>query len=218
VTMGDGSLLSNDARGRLRARVVPLATALARAGFTANTLTVIGFGVALAAALLAGLQWWLAAGLVSVFGAVFDLFDGAVARATGTASKFGAFLDSTLDRWGEGFLFTGIAAGCIGAGEPLVAVLAVLTLNSSIMVTYTRARAEGLGLKGDVGIAPRPERVAILGAGLILTGLSGGPAAGIPWLQIALGLLLLLTTVTVFQRIAHVRRQAGDEQRGTPEP
>ena len=216
--MGEGSLISSDARGRVRARVVPLAKALARVGFTANMLTVLGFGIALAAAVLAGLQWWLAAGLVSVFGAIFDLFDGAVARATGTASKFGAFLDSSLDRWGEGFLFTGMAAGCIGAGEPLVAILAVVTLNSSVMVTYTRARAEGLGLKGDVGIAPRPERVAVIGAGLILCGLSGGPSVGIPWLQVALGLLLVLTTVTVFQRIVHVRRQVDDQQRGTPKP
>ena len=216
--MGEGSLISRDARDRVRARAVPLAAALARVGFTANMLTVLGFGIALAAAVLAGVQWWLAAGLVSVFGAIFDLFDGAVARATGTASKFGAFLDSSLDRWGEGFLFTGIAAGCIGAGQPLVAILAVVTLNSSVMVTYTRARAEGLGLKGDVGIAPRPERVAVIGAGLILCGLSGGPGVGVPWLQVALGLLLVLTTVTVFQRIIHVRRQVDDQQRGTPNP
>jgi len=213
--MGDGSLLSNEARGRVRARVVPLAVALARLGFTPNMLTLIGFGIALVAALLAGLGWWLAAGVISVFGAIFDLFDGAVARATGTASKFGAFLDSTLDRWGEGFLFTGIAAGCFVAGDLPAAVLAVLTLNSSVMVTYTRARAEGLGLKGDVGIAPRPERVAVLGAGLVLCGLSGGLGAAIPWLQVALGLLLVLTTVTVFQRILHVRRQADDQQKGT---
>jgi CDP-diacylglycerol--glycerol-3-phosphate 3-phosphatidyltransferase len=84
------------------------------------------------------------------------------------------------------------------------------------MVTYTRARAEGLGFTGDVGIAPRPERVAVIGAGLVLCGLSGGPAAGLPWLQIALAILLVLTTVTVFQRIVHVRRQADDQQRGTP--
>jgi CDP-diacylglycerol--glycerol-3-phosphate 3-phosphatidyltransferase len=209
--MGDGSLLSNDARGRARARAVPLALALARIGFTANALTLIGFAIALVAALLAGLQWWLAAGVVSVFGALFDLFDGAVARATGTASKFGAFLDSTLDRWGEGFLFTGIAAGSIAAGNAVAAVLAVLALNSSVMVTYTRARAEGLGLKGDVGIAPRPERVALLGAGLVLCGLGGGLGASIPWLQASMGLLFLLTTVTVFQRILHVRHQAAGQ-------
>jgi CDP-diacylglycerol--glycerol-3-phosphate 3-phosphatidyltransferase len=216
--MGDGSLLSNEARDRLKKRVVPLATALARVGFTANVLTFIGFGIALLAALLAGLQWWLAAGLVSVFGAVFDLFDGAVARVTGTTSTFGAFLDSTFDRWGEGFLYSGIAAGCMGAGNAGAAVLAVLTLNSAVMVSYTRARAEGLGLKGDVGIAPRPERVAILGAGLVLCGLWGGIGATIPWLQIAMGVLLFLTTITVFQRIVHVRRQAHDQQRGSENP
>jgi CDP-diacylglycerol--glycerol-3-phosphate 3-phosphatidyltransferase len=215
--MADGSLLSRDARDRVRARVVPLARAMARVGLTANTLTVLGFGIAIVAALLAGLQWWLAAGLVSVFGAIFDLFDGAVARVTGTASKFGAFLDSTFDRWGEGLLFTGIAAGCIAAGDGRTAVLAVLTLNSAVMVTYTRARAESLGLRGDVGIAPRPERVAILGVGLVLCGLSGGLGAGIPWLQIALTALLGLTTITVFQRIIHVRREAAQQQRGTQE-
>ena len=213
--MADGSLVSRDARGRLRARVVPLARAMARIGLTANMLTVLGFGIAIVAAFMAGLQWWLAAGLVSVFGAAFDLFDGAVARVTGSASKFGAFLDSTFDRWGEGLLYTGIAAGCMAAGDTATALLAVLTLNSAVMVTYTRARAEGLGLRGDVGIAPRPERVVILGAGLVLCGLAGGVRAAIPWLQIALGILLVLTTITVFQRIVHVRRQAAEQQRGT---
>lgn len=209
--MGDGSLLSNDARDRFRARLQPFAAGIARLGLTPNMLTLIGFGIAIVAAVAAGLQWWVAAGLISVAGGAFDMFDGAVARATGTASKFGAFMDSTFDRWGEGTVYVGVAAGCVAAGEPFAALLATLALNSAVMVSYTRARAEGLGFTGEVGIAPRPERIVILGAGLVASGLTGGPG-GSPWLQLGLGALFVLTTITVTQRIVHVRRQAARQQ------
>ena len=209
--MGDGSFFSNDARNRFRARLQPYAAGIARLGLTPNMLTLIGFGIAIVAAVAAGLQWWVAAGLVSVAGGAFDMFDGAVARATGTASKFGAFVDSTFDRWGEGTVYVGVAAGSVAAGEPLAALLATLALNSAVMVSYTRARAEVLGFTGEVGVAPRPERIVILGAGLVASGLAGGPG-GSPWLQLALGALFVLTSITVIQRIVHVRRQAAQQQ------
>ncbi len=173
--MGDGSLLSNEKRNRFRAIVQPYAAGLAKVGLTPNMLTLIGFGIAIAAAVLAGLELWLAAGIVSVVAGSFDMLDGAVARATGTSSKFGAFMDSTFDRWGEGVIYVGIVAGAAAAGSQLTAILAVLAAVCAFMVSYTRAKAEGLGFSGEVGIAPRPERIVILGAGLVATGLVGGP-------------------------------------------
>src|SRR3970040_1314904 len=113
--MSDGSRLSKEARARFRTRLQPYAAGIARLGLTPNMLTLIGFGIAIVAAVAAGLQWWVAAGLISVAGGAFDMFDGAVARATGTASKFGAFMDSTFDRWGEGTVYVG---GGGGSGLP----------------------------------------------------------------------------------------------------
>lgn len=208
--MREGSLLSVERRHRVRAAVEPYAAGLARLGLTPNALTLIGFGISIAAAMAAGLQLWLAAGLVSVFGAAFDMLDGAVARATGTASPFGAFLDSTCDRWGEGAVYAGICAGGAAAGSVPTAGLAALAMSAAFMVSYSRAKAESLGWQGEVGIAPRPERVVILGLGLVAAGLAGGPAAG-PWLQIALAAIFALGSITVVQRIVYVRHQASKE-------
>lgn len=205
--MGEGTLIPIERRQRIRAAVQPYAAGLARTGLTPDMLTVAGFLVSCLAAVLAGFQLWLAAGIVSVLGASFDMLDGAVARATGRVSRFGAFLDSTLDRWGEGVVYAGIVAGASLAAQPLAATLAALAMSTAFMVSYSRAKAESLGWQGEVGIAPRPERVVILGLGLIAAGLSGGPAGG-PWLQAALAILLITTTITVLQRITYAHRQA----------
>jgi archaetidylinositol phosphate synthase len=205
--MGEGTLIPIERRQRIRAAVQPYAASLARTGLTPDMLTVAGFLVSCLAAVLAGLQLWLAAGIVSVLGASFDMLDGAVARATGRVSRFGAFLDSTLDRWGEGVVYAGIVAGASLAAQPLAATLAALAMSTAFMVSYSRAKAESLGWQGEVGIAPRPERVVILGIGLIAAGLSGGPGGG-PWLQAALAILLIATTITVLQRITYAQRQA----------
>jgi len=208
---GQGSLLSTEQRDRVRHRVEPYAANLAGVGLTPNALTLIGFGISIVGAILAGLQLWVACGLVATFGAAFDMLDGAVARATGRASKFGAFLDSTFDRWGEAVVYAGIAYGCAVAGQPAAVLLTALAMGSAFMVSYSRGKAEGLGWKGEVGIAPRPERVVILGVGLVAAGLGGGPAGG-PWLQLALGAIFVLSTITVFQRILFARRQSEDQQ------
>lgn len=205
--MGEGTLIPIERRQRIRAAVQPYAAGLARTGLTPDMLTVAGFLVSCLAAVLAGFQLWLAAGIVSVLGASFDMLDGAVARATGRVSRFGAFLDSTLDRWGEGVVYAGIVAGASLAAQPLAATLAALAMSTAFMVSYSRAKAESLGWQGEVGIAPRPERVVILGLGLIAAGLSGGLAGG-PWLQAALAILLITTTITVLQRITYAHRQA----------
>ncbi len=217
-----GSFVSDDLRRRVRGWVVPIAVGLGRLGLTPNALTVIGFIGTCGAAWAAANQQWAPAGvLVLAFGS-FDLLDGALARATGRASKFGAFLDSTLDRLGESLVLAGVAVGCSRASFDLGVSLALMALTFASIVTYARARAEALGVRGDVGLAPRPERLVVLAAGLVLAGLAGGVdvvdcgnlfclngdwAGGNVWLVLALALIAALSAITVVQRIIHVKRQ-----------
>ena len=211
---GEWSLVGDATRERVRQAVVPVARVLSAAGLSADALTTGGLLVSLTAALLAASGAWLAAGVVVVVGALFDLFDGAVARVRDTVSPFGGFLDSTFDRIAEAAVYVGLAAGLLGpAGAAVifptvagwtpgqtVAILAVLALAASQLVSYTRARAEGIGLHASVGVAPRPERIALIAAGLVLQ-----PFAG--WtLGAALAVITVLSLVTVGQRIRHVRR------------
>jgi phosphatidylglycerophosphate synthase len=206
-------------RDAIRHLADPLARRMADAGLTANHLTLIGFGICVAGALLAAIQWWLLAGIVATFGSAFDMFDGAVARVTGTTSKLGAFLDSTFDRWGEAIVYLGIVIGCAAAGFDVGVWLATAAMGSAFMVSYARARAESLGFapgKGmaAVGLAPREVRVVILGIGLIGAGLTGGVTPGQTGqtiLGVALGLIAVLATITVIQRIAFTVRQASSE-------
>src|SRR3954453_15344892 len=179
-SMAGGSLLSPEQRAGFRARIEPLARGFGRVGLTPNGLTVIGLGISVVAAVLCAAQWWVVGGLVVVFGAAFDLFDGALARATGTASKFGAFLDSTLDRAGEAVVYIGIVYAFGTLNQPLGALAAAAAMAAAFMVSYTRAKAESLGFvpgtgMANVGVAPREVRVVILTVGLILTGLSADP-------------------------------------------
>jgi CDP-diacylglycerol--glycerol-3-phosphate 3-phosphatidyltransferase len=177
-------------------------------GLTPNALTVIGFvGTCLAAVAAAFEAWPLAGILVLAFG-IFDLFDGAVARATGRVSRFGAFLDSTLDRAGEAAVYLGIVVGCMGAGFVLGAMLAPAAMAAAFIVSYVRARAESLGFApgsgmANVGVAPREVRIVILAVGLLTAG--GGSLDG---LALALLLIAILAALTSVQRILHVRRQA----------
>ena len=183
---GNQSLVSNESRDRLRGVARPIALAMGRIGLTPNGITVIGFIGTCIAAIAAASQWWLAAGILVIAFGIFDMFDGALARATGRASKFGAFLDSTLDRTGENLVLAGVAYGTAVAGYPVI---------------------------GDVGIAPRPERLVILSVGLALAALpwAGNPIGGIgngnTWLAVAVGLISLLSAITIVQRIFVVRRQ-----------
>lgn len=232
-----GSLVSPALRSRVRAAAEPLARTLGRAGLTPNALTLIGFGIAVLAGLIAAFDWWILAGLLVAFGALFDLFDGALARATGSANRLGAFMDSVFDRAGEAAVYVGVAAGCLAAGFDAGAFLAVTALASAVMVSYTRAKSESLGFTNgsgmaNVGLAPREVRTVILVVGLVLTGLAGGVNSpflymegvdlpfglffdtklGREWLQLTLGLITVLATLTTIQRIVHVHRQANKEQ------
>jgi CDP-diacylglycerol--glycerol-3-phosphate 3-phosphatidyltransferase len=207
VTRG-GSLISPEGRLRLKGLAVPVATFLGRLGLTPNALTVIGFiGTGIAAVAAASQAWLLAGVLVLAFG-IFDSFDGALARATGRVTRFGAFLDSTLDRTGENLVLAGVAFGASQAQFPVGVIGAVLAMAFASVVTYARARAEAVGLHGEVGVAPRPERLVLLAGGLILAGWPGGVlGSGQAWLAGALGLITTLSAVTVIQRIVHVHRQ-----------
>ena len=135
-----GSLVSPATRDRVRGLATPIATALGRLGLTPNALTLIGFLGTCVAAFAAANQWWLAAGVLVLAFGIFDLFDGTLARATGQATKLGAFLDSTFDRAGEGIMYVGIAAGCIAAGFALGAILATTAMTAAFMVSYTAPR------------------------------------------------------------------------------
>ena len=226
-----GSFVSPDLRARVRGLMTPIAVGLGRLGLTPNGLTLIGFGIAIIAAGFAAAELWLPAGLLCVFGGVFDLFDGALARATNKASPLGAFMDSTFDRWGEAILYIGIVWGTIGLGIELPVVLAAAAMASAFMVSYTRAKSESLGFApgtgmANVGLAPREIRIVILTLGLVLAGLlpgtpadtSGAGAAATPpnviALELALGLIAVLATITTIQRIVVTWNQARHPEQG----
>jgi CDP-diacylglycerol--glycerol-3-phosphate 3-phosphatidyltransferase len=172
---------------------------------TPNAITVIGLLiVAVAAGVLASGQLLVAAVIVAA-GSLLDAVDGALARANGGGTDFGGFLDSTLDRSGEGILYIGIAAFYLfHADQPAWPVLATLAaLVGSFMVSYSRARAEGIGLTAAIGLAPRTERLVLIVAGIALAGLGFAPA-----LIGAIIIITVLSLATVIQRIWHVRRLA----------
>lgn len=213
--MSGGSLVSPATRQRIRGLAVPIALALGRLGLSPNALTVIGFLGTCAAALAAAQQAWLLAGILVIAFGIFDLFDGALARATGQTSAFGAFLDSTLDRTGENLVLAGVAYGCAAAGFPLGAGLAATAMAFASVVTYTRAKAEAVGLHGEVGVAPRPERLILLAVGLVAGGAWGigrEVGGGSLVLTLALGLIAVLSAITVAQRIVHVHGQLEQHQ------
>lgn len=214
-----GSFVSPTTRQRVRDLATPVARGLGRLGLTPNALTVIGFLGTCVAAYAAATQAWLAAGILVLAFGTFDLFDGALARATGRTSRFGAFLDSTLDRTGENLVYAGIAVGAAAAFYPLGVGMAALALTFASMVTYARAKAESLDLHGEVGFAPREIRLIALSLGLVATGLTGGlhassllslpppEASGNSILVLTLGVIAALAAITTVQRIVHVRGQ-----------
>jgi CDP-diacylglycerol---glycerol-3-phosphate 3-phosphatidyltransferase len=187
----------------VRSIAEPLALLLVQRGVSANAITVGAFflnvlvGAAVAVGLLAP------AGLLYLFFSPLDFLDGAVARLSGRAGAFGAFLDSLLDRASEAAVLLGTVYWYASQQQPKLAVLAAAALVGSFLVSYARARAEGLGYDCEVGWLQRPERIILLAAGLIASGLH--PAA----LPIVLAVLALVTALTTFQRSVHVARQAG---------
>jgi phosphatidylglycerophosphate synthase len=224
--------ISNESRGRIKQVFEPIALAMGRMGLTPDGLTLIGFGITVVGAALLAAQLWLVGGLVVFIGGVFDMFDGTLARATGKVSPLGAFMDSVFDRWGEAIVYLGIAWGAVVAGADVIAILATAALGAAFMVSYTRAKSEGLGFTAGsgmaaIGVMPREVRLVILSLGLILTGIEGTanplpylqtlnlpggeialPWAGERWLVLALAIITIGSLITVIQRILHVRSQA----------
>jgi len=180
-------------------------TGLTRTRITPNALTGTGVTLCAAAAVLVLFEgrnellfYWLAA-VVFVLGSLLDILDGALARAGGKATPFGAFIDSTTDRVSEGFMLTAIAWVLARTHHPAFVAVAMAAVAGSFLVSYTRARAEALGLRGDVGIGSRAERVVVITAGLVLA-----PWGVLPW---SLVLLACTAWITVGQRVLHVRKQ-----------
>jgi CDP-diacylglycerol---glycerol-3-phosphate 3-phosphatidyltransferase len=183
----------------------PAAAALARTPVTPNAVTITGtVGVSAGALALFPTGHLLAGTLVCTVFALADMLDGALARVKGTQGKFGAFLDSTLDRVADASIFAGIAAWLVLGGHArLLAGVALFCLVAGALVSYAKARAEGLGLRCDVGIAERSERLVIA---LVATGLSG---LGVPYvLSVGLWVLAAASAVTFGQRVFAVRRAA----------
>ena len=178
---------------------------LARTRVTPNALTVAGVSLCSTASVLVFFEnrgellfYWLGAA-VFLLGSIFDILDGALARAGGKATPFGAFVDSTLDRVGEGLMLGSIGLVFSRHGNEVALAFAMAAIAGSFLVSYARARAEALGFRGDVGIGSRPERVVVITAGLVFA-----PWGVLPW---AIYLLAATAWVTVLQRILHVRRQ-----------
>lgn len=215
--------ISNETRGRVKKVGEPIALFFGRLGLTPDGLTLIGFAITTVGAILLGLQLWLVGGLIVFVGGVFDMFDGTLARATGQVSKLGAFMDSVFDRWGEALVYVGLVAGLATAGWPYGPLLAAAAMASAFLVSYARAKSEGLGFSAGtgmaaVGVMPREIRLVILCGGLVLGALLGTePAAGADPAAIPTGILVIYgalaiiaigATITVIQRVLHTRAQA----------
>jgi CDP-diacylglycerol--glycerol-3-phosphate 3-phosphatidyltransferase len=155
------------------------------------------------------------AGVAFIVGSIMDTLDGTYSRMSGKGTMFGAFLDSTLDRIEEGVVLTAIAWYFADEGEPVAAAACVLTVLGSLMVSYTRARAEALGVECKVGLATRPVRVVILSAGLVFA--KGAGIGDFELLEPSIYVLAVLTAFTVGQRVWHVRGQLRLAER-PPEP
>jgi CDP-diacylglycerol---glycerol-3-phosphate 3-phosphatidyltransferase len=204
----------NALRPFLARLLTPVGEALARTPITPNAITITG-----TAGMTAGALWLFPTGhlfagtMVCTFFVLADMLDGALARVKGTSGAWGAFLDSTLDRVGDAAVFAGLAIWLARTGQGVLACVALFCLVAGGLVSYAKARAEGLGLRCDVGIAERSERLLI---GLTAAGLSG---LGVPYiLAVGLWVLAVLSTVTFGQRVLAVHAATRPAQDGGPSP
>jgi len=178
---------------------------LAQTRVSPNALTAAGVSLCAAAAVLVYFEYrneylfYWAGGTLFVLGSVLDILDGALARSSGKGTPFGAFLDSTTDRISEGFMLGAIALIFSRHGNEVALAFVIAAMAGSFLVSYARARAEALGLRGDVGLGSRAERVTVISVGLGLA-----PWGVLPW---AIYLLAATAWVTVTQRVLHVRRE-----------
>src|SRR5579884_511485 len=195
---GRGLRVSPEAQQLVRNRLI-------ESRLTPNAISLTGFALNLAAAGLVVGRLFFLAGVAFIVGSIMDTLDGRYSRMSGKGTPFGAFLDSTLDRLEEGIVLTAVGAYFASRHDPAAAAATVAAVLFSLMVSYTRARAEALGVACKVGLATRPVRVVILSAGLVFA--RGASLGHFELLAPAVYVLAGLTVVTTLQRIAHVRGQ-----------
>lgn len=183
---------------------------------TPNAISMVGLVGNLVAAALVTQELFFLAGIAFILGSVMDTLDGRYSRMSGKGTLFGAFLDSTLDRIEEGIVLAAVAGYFAAQGEDFAAAMCVVAVLGSLMVSYTRARAEALGVECKVGIATRPVRVVLLSIGLIFA--KGAGIGDFELLAPAVYVLAALTIFTTFQRVWHVRNElSGAEVAGSAE-
>lgn len=187
--------------------VQPIAQGIASIGISANTLTIIGLLFGIGAGVCIALGRLKLAGILILVGGSFDMFDGAVARASKKNTPFGALLDSVVDRYSEGIIFLGLAIYCHRENMIYGLILTCLGLISAFLVSYARARAEGLKLECKVGFMQRPERIILLSLGVLFRNLS---IVNISILVIALLILVIFSHITVFQRVVFALKKFQD--------
>lgn len=180
---------------------------LIQSRLTPNAISLTGFALCIVSAVFVLQGWWIAGGIAFIVGSVCDTLDGRYSRMSGKGTSFGAFLDSTLDRLEEGIVLAAVGYRFVKEGDDLTVIagpdvavaVVVLAVLASLMVSYTRARAEALGVECKVGIADRAVRVVVLSAGLVFGDLKA--------IEPAVYLLAAMAIITVFQRIFHVRSE-----------
>ncbi len=206
-------MLNKYARALFGRIFTPIARILVRAGISPDVVTIVGTLGVMAGALILYPQGEFFWGTIVITAFVFsDIVDGLMARMTGRSSTWGAYLDSTLDRFGDAAVFGGVAMWFAADGDnDLLCALALYNLAAGSIVSYAKARAEGLGMTANVGIAERSDRLVLI---LVATGLQG---IGVPGVQrAALIILAVASTITLFQRILLVRKQALAAERAAP--
>jgi CDP-diacylglycerol--glycerol-3-phosphate 3-phosphatidyltransferase len=198
---GGRDLSSVQRRGEMRLRA---RNALIESRLTPNAISMTGLALNIVAAVLVTQRYFFLAGVAFIVGSIMDTLDGRYSRMSGKGTPFGAFLDSTLDRVEEGIVLTAVAAYFSSRGMDFAVAACVLAVLGSLMVSYTRARAEALGVECKVGLATRAIRVVILSAGLVFA--KGASIFDVDLLAPAVYVLAVLTVFTVFQRVFHVRK------------
>jgi CDP-diacylglycerol--glycerol-3-phosphate 3-phosphatidyltransferase len=176
---------------------------------TPNAISIAGLIGNLIAAGLVTQRYFFLAGIAFILGSVMDTLDGRYSRMSGKGSLFGAFLDSTLDRIEEGIVLAAVAGYFAAKGQDFAAAMCVVAVLGSLMVSYTRARAEALGVECKVGLATRPVRVVILSIGLVFA--KGAGIGDFELLAPSVYLIAALTIITTIQRVWHVRNQLSNE-------
>jgi CDP-diacylglycerol--glycerol-3-phosphate 3-phosphatidyltransferase len=178
--------------------------ALIESRLTPNAISLTGLALNVVAAVLVLEQLFFLGGIAFIVGSIMDTLDGRYSRMSGKGTPFGAFLDSTLDRLEEGIVLTAVAVDFTRHHNETAVAAVVIAVLASLMVSYTRARAEALGVECKVGIASRPVRVVILSIGLVFA--RGASLGSFRLLEVSVYVLAGLSTITVAQRIWHVRK------------